>query len=121
MTRRSLATPIRVRRGHKYRAKPVVVDGIRFASTAEAKRYGELRMLEKAGKIRRLELQPSYPLHAPSGVGQVKVGKYVGDFAYWEREAFVIEDVKGIRTPLYKWKKKHFEAEYGVTIVEVTR
>jgi hypothetical protein len=28
--------------------------------------------------------------------------------------------VKGFKTPLYRWKKKHVEAQYGITIREVT-
>jgi len=41
------------------------------------------------------------------------------DFAYATREGTVIEDVKGVRTPLYRWKKLHVEIEYDVRIVEV--
>jgi hypothetical protein len=33
----------------------------------------------------------------------------------------VVEDVKGMRTPMYRWKKKHVEAQYGITITEVGR
>ena len=49
----------------KYRAVPTVIDGIRFASKAEARRYGELRLLEQAGEIRDLVRQPRFALYVP--------------------------------------------------------
>jgi dsDNA-binding SOS-regulon protein len=103
----------------KYNAKRTVVDGITFASKKEAKRYGELKLLEKAGEIRDLELQPWYALMA-IGSGE-QVGSYVADFKYFDKrfKRAVVEDVKGFRTPLYKWKKKHVEAQYGIQITEV--
>jgi hypothetical protein len=114
----------------KYRAVPTVIHGVRFASKAEARRYQELLLLGMAGEIRNLELQPRFPLH----VGGVKVGDYVADFRYEEKRNVmcfegvgpiyykwfdVVEDVKGVRTPVYRMKKKHVEAEYGIAIREV--
>lgn len=112
----------------KYHAVPTVVHGFRFASKAEAARYAELLLLGQAGQIRNLELQPRFDLH----VDGVKVATYVGDFRYEERAwkpdviwsslpewRDVVEDVKGVRTPVYRMKKKHVEAEYGITIREV--
>jgi hypothetical protein len=105
----------------KYRAVPTEVDGHRFASQAEARRFGELKLLEKAGEIRRLELQPAFPL----AVLGVTLGEFVADFQYEQRGdegiwKFVVEDVKGMRTlPLAKWKQKHLWAQYGIQVVEV--
>jgi len=113
----------------KYRAKPQVVDGIRFASQKEARRYGELKLLEKIGVIRGLRLQPVFVLcpwmtdHSDIRA----IGKYVGDFAFDECDHAdghrgwkgIVEDVKGFKTPLYKWKKKHVEAQYGIQIREI--
>lgn len=104
----------------KYGAIPTVVDGIRFASRAEAKRYGELKLMEKAGEISNLELQPVYPLT----VNGIRVGKYVGDFRYIDRRSnrMTLEDTKGVRTPVYALKKRLVEAIYpGVEIVEVSK
>lgn len=120
----------------KYRAKPVVIDNIRFASQKEGKRYGELKLLERAGQIHGLQLQPTFHLTVPSvGTGgpyeRANVGQYRADFSYCEcrnqvkceigprPRAFVVEDVKGFKTPLYRWKKKHFEAQYNITIREI--
>ena len=107
----------------KYHAKPLVVDGIRFSSQREARRYGELRLLERAGQLWDLTLQPVFALHAtqwpaPAGPPNV-VGVYRADFAYATATGTVVEDVKGVRTALYRWKKKHVELEYGVRIIEV--
>lgn len=117
---------------HKYGAKPKTVDGIRFASTAEAHRYSELRLLEKAGEIHALEVQPKFPLWASHAqdehharevwahFGRAAIGCYVGDFRYQDREGrTVVEDVKGVKTPVYRLKRKIVEANYGIVITEV--
>jgi hypothetical protein len=128
--------PVKVASRSKYHATPLVVDGIRFASTREARRYGELKLLERAGQIWDLTLQPTFALHAPgtaviqvasTGPGDLgyrhvpapPIGVYRADFAYATKTGTVVEDVKGVRTALYQWKKKHVEVEYGVRIVEV--
>lgn len=105
-------------RRSKYRSIPTVVDGIRFASKKEANRYAELKLMEKAGAIRDLILQPMFALHAPNGA---YIGKYLADFTYWltENDKKIYEDVKGMKTALYRWKKKHVEAQYGIVIAEV--
>lgn len=95
---------------NKFGAIPVVVDGVRFDSTGEANRWDDLLKLQCAGAIAELRRQVAYDLHAPGGA---VVGRIVLDFTYTEGGATVYEDWKGYRTPLYKWKKKHFEAEYG--------
>lgn len=100
----------------KYRAVPTVVDGVRFASKAEARRYATLRVLARAGQIRDLELQPAFALH----VAGTKIGTYRADFRYRRRDgAVVVEDVKGVLTPMYRWKKKHLRAEHGIEVNEV--
>jgi hypothetical protein len=109
----------------KFNAKPQVVDGIRFASQKEARRYVELKMLETAGEIKELDLQPRFLLHTwTNRVGEIvkALGEYRGDFRYRDKRTawnFVVEDVKGFKTPLYKWKKKHVEAQYGIEIREI--
>ncbi len=109
----------------KYNAKPTVVDGIRFHSAKEAKRYGELKLFEKAGQIMQLILQPVFSLNVGTvdGSAFVKIGEYRADFEYWSinkpKHLRVVEDVKGFKTPLYRWKKKHVEAQYNIKIREV--
>jgi len=100
----------------KYRAVPVTIDGIRFASKAEARRYTDLLLMERGGAIRDLELQPRYPLV----VNGVKVGTYVADFRYVDEAGrVVVEDVKGVRTAVYRIKRLLMRALYGIEIEEV--
>jgi len=95
------------------------VDGITFASKAEARRYQELQMLVLAGEVSALVLQVPFALTVPTPGAEVEIGVYVADFCYRsKRDGYVVEDVKGFKTPLYRWKKKHFEAQYDITILE---
>lgn len=109
--------PILAAPGSKYRSQRTQVDGIWFHSKAEGARYAHLKLLEKAGQIQDLILQPRYALH----VREVIVGYYVADFAYRTGVLLelVVEDVKGFRTQLYAWKAKHLKAEYGIVIQEI--
>lgn len=104
----------------KYRAVPTEVDGIRFASNAEARRYGELKFLLDDGQIEHLTVQPRLSL----AVNGLVVGSYVGDFKYRDMTTYphqwVIEDVKGVRTPIYRLKRKMVRAQYGIEIREVS-
>ena len=98
----------------KYSNQPIEVDGIKFASKKEAKRYGELTMLVKAGAIKDLELQPRYPII----INGIKVTTYVADFRYANRWGTVVEDTKGYKTDVYKIKKKLMSAVHGIEIEE---
>jgi hypothetical protein len=93
-------------------------------SKMEAGRYRDLKLLEKAGGISELDVHMRFPLHA--GTNQTSIGSYESDFAYFVPtngvgKLRVVEDVKGVKTPLYRWKKKHFEAQYGIKIIEITK
>ncbi len=103
----------------KARAKRVGIIGEWFGSLKEGRRYVELMQLQKAGVIRGLQRQVSYYCTATP---DTTVGSWVADFIYEEPFANdwrdVVEDCKGLRTALYKWKKKHVEAQYGITIRE---
>lgn len=102
---------------NKYRAIKTEVDGITFDSKREAARYMELVLLERAGEISRLELQPKYDCV----VNGKKICTYKADFRYFDANGSVVEDVKGMKTPVYRLKKKLVEALYpGVTIQEVS-
>ena len=100
----------------KYRAIPTVVDGIRFASKKEANRYRNLCLMHEAMEIEDLELQPSYDIV----VGGKKVCRYVADFRYKDRRTgeIVVEDVKGVKTAVYRLKKKLMKALHGIEITE---
>ncbi len=109
-------------RYRKYNSKTVEVSGIRFDSKKEARRYLELKTLERAGEIANLELQPEYelqPKFKKNGVTYRPI-KYRADFKYEDHGETVVEDVKGMKTDVYKIKKKMFEYRYpDLTIKEV--
>ena len=102
---------------HKYHARKTAVDGITFDSKKEATRYRELKALEHVGKIDRLELQPRFILmdgFRYEGKAVRKI-EYVADFLYRDLSTYelVVEDVKGVKTDVYKLKKKLFLKHYG--------
>lgn len=106
----------------KYRAKKTVIDGIKFDSKKEAKRYIVLRELEKQGNVEKLMLQPRFLLQEgfrKNGKAYRKI-EYVADFMYEQDGKLIIEDVKGIKTDVYKLKQKLFEKKYqDLTIKEI--
>ena len=106
----------------KYHARKTVVDGITFDSRREAKRYGELKLLERAGAIKGLRRQVRYELIPAFDVGgkHYRPTSYVADFVYTDCEtgAEVVEDCKGYRTDVYRLKAKLFAHKFGVAILE---
>lgn len=108
------------RRRSKFGAVRTEVDGIKFASKAEAARWVELQRLEAAGEIRKLRRQVRYELP----VADVLVCRYVADFVYQRRRGAVwqevVEDVKGVETPEFKLKAKLMQAVHGIGI-EIVR
>lgn len=109
----------------KYHNKIVEIDNIKFASKKEAKRYGELKLLEKADIIKNLELQKKFelqPSYTNNNNENIRAINYIADFFYYDNEKglFIVEDTKGYRTDVYKIKKKLFEYKYpNLTIKEL--
>lgn len=103
----------------KYGAVATFVDNIRFASKREAVRYVELKVLQQAKEISNLKAEKP-DLRIPLKVNGVNMGYYEADFSYTDANGNVIfEDVKGVKTPVYRLKKKLVKAMYGIDIVEV--
>ena len=95
----------------KYRNKPVTVEGLRFDSKAETKRWAELNLLYRAGKIDGLLRQQRYVL----AIEGVKICTWVADFVYRENGKWCAEDVKSPATAknrAYRIKAKLFQALY---------
>jgi hypothetical protein len=100
------------------------IDGIKFSSKLEANRYCELVLLQKAGEVKEIELQPRFLLQE----GFKKNGEtfrpiyYVADFKVTYKDGHVeVEDTKGMRTEVYKLKRKLFEFKYpDLSIREVS-
>jgi Protein of unknown function (DUF1064) len=104
---------------NKYGAKKTTIDGIKFDSLKEARRYTELRLLERAGKILDLQCQVGYSLV----VNGHKIGRYTADFVYWDSgiRKEVVEDVKSPATKKardYVLRKKLMLAIHGIEIRE---
>ena len=107
---------------NKYRNKKVVVDNIEFDSAKEAARYKELCLLERAGKIEKLERQVKYlliPSQKIDGKVVERACHYIADFVYKANGETVVEDTKGFRTADYIIKRKLMLHLYGIRIKEI--
>lgn len=110
----------------KYRnVKTVGHDKKVYDSAKEARRAGDLALLEKSGAIRGLRSQVDFSCDVSRVTFPftVHLGIWRADFVYKEKLPSgdwvdVAEDVKGIKTPLYKWKKRHVEAQHDIEIRE---
>jgi len=123
MTRKQFLAEERKLKRPKYRNIKTVVDGITFDSKLEAARYNELWLMERAGEIRDLVVHPKYDIV----IAGVKVCTYAADFEYeaphgmkdFSRNWILhIEDVKAIRTPVYRLKKRLMKVVNGLTVTE---
>jgi len=103
-----------VKPANKYGAKRTAIDGIYFDSKAEAKRYTELRLMQAAGLITKLETHPCYEIEYHFK----KICVVELDFKYFDhkRGEYVIEDVKGQDNPLSILKRKLVEAFHGIKV-----
>lgn len=80
-----------------------------YDSTGEGKRYQELLLLEKTGRIYNLRRQPKFELWLGETPDRFTVCSYVADFAYNETgRGYVVEDFKGKPEPLFLLKAKMF-------------
>ncbi len=114
-------------RSGKFNAKRVVSDDGDFDSKGELRRYKDLVMLERAGRIQDLKRQVKIALevNGRSLVLRDKKGRerrlsYIADFTYYEDGVYVIEDFKGFDTPVSRLKRAIVEATQGL-VVRVTR
>jgi len=101
----------------KYGNKKVTVDGIKFDSKWESERYLYLKSLERADRVKDLELQVRYNI----AVNGEKICAYIADFRYQKQDKNgdwyeVVEDAKGVETPEFKLKKKLMKAVHGIEI-----
>jgi hypothetical protein len=109
----------------KYRNKPT--DG--YASIKESKRAFQLKLMQEAGQIRNLREQVSFLL-IPKQEGE-RACSYVADFVYEEWSNFqsgpgsftatwrpITEDCKGMRTDIYRLKRKLMKFVHGITVRE---
>ena len=105
----------------KYKAKKTAVDGITFDSKKEAHRYLVLKAMQEAGEIDHLQMQVKYELIPPCkriSKGTERGINYIADFVYTENGNIVVEDVKGVKTDVYKIKKKLMLWRWGIEVRE---
>lgn len=119
----------------KYGNKPVIVDGIRFDSQKEWMRYEELRRLQKAGEIDRLEIHKRYILQPKCELNgkTYRSINYYADFVYYDctenklhsndpNNRWVVEDVKSPATrknTVYRMKRCMMAHVHGIEIKEI--
>lgn len=111
------------KRGNKYGAQKIQIDGITFDSKHEGERYIQLKNLERAGIIKDLKLQVPIPLQGRDEPLRGESGRrltFRADFTYRDTDTgkLVVEDAKGFKTKEYLLKKAILRAQ-GVEIVEV--
>jgi hypothetical protein len=115
---------------NKYSAVKTVVDGHKFDSKKEARRYGELKLLKSAGEISWLRLQPKFRFRIDGrnvmirskGYPNGRQATYTADFQYEQGGKIVVEDVKGgaaTDTEASRLRRAMVEAQYGVRVVLV--
>ena len=108
----------------KYNAQKARIDGITFDSKAEAERYAQLVLLQRACKIAYLQRQVEFeliPAQYIDGKCVERACKYKADFVYIENGKRIVEDVKGLKTKDYIIKRKLMLYVYGIRIKEVNK
>ena len=119
--------------------KTKTLDGIEFDSRKEARRWNELKLLERAKEINNLQRQVKYvliPAQYETTLRYSKDGKrlkdgtrlieretsYVADFVYTDMKTgeTVVEDTKGVKTKDYILKRKMMLYFHHIRIKEIT-
>jgi hypothetical protein len=93
-----------------------------FDSKKEAERYGQLKLMERGGVVKDIRTQVRYRL----AINGIKICDYIADFVYFDKFSRpgadpwkqIVEDTKGVRTPVYRLKKKLMLALHGIEIRE---
>lgn len=123
------------KKGNKYNNKKIEVDGLLFDSKREARRYNELKFMERAGEITDLARQVKFvliPAQRKADTigprGGVHKGEllehecaYIADFVYKHigTGETIVEDTKGMKTADYIIKRKLMLWRYGIQIREI--
>jgi hypothetical protein len=100
----------------KFKNRKCIANGITFPSIHEAKRYIVLFYKQSAGEIFKLQVQVPFKII----VNGEKVCTYKADFVYFNKAGTrIVEDAKGMKTPIYNLKKRLLFVAHGITISEV--
>lgn len=104
-----------VQKQSKYHAQKTEVDGIVFDSKKESKDYLQLKHLEDCGVIKNLRRQVSFelqPKYTNNKGEHIRAINYVADFVYEQDGKTIVRDTKGVKTDVFKLKRKLFEYKY---------
>lgn len=107
---------------NKYGNCKIAIDGYTFDSKLEANYYSQLKILQRAKEIVSFNIQPVFELLEgyKKGKKKIKPITYIADFHVFYADGHEeIIDCKGMKTEVYRIKKKLFEYKYPYTIKEV--
>jgi hypothetical protein len=101
-------------RANKFGAVKTQLDGVKFDSAGESRRWAVLQLMQRAGQVEHLRRQVQVPLY----FGDWLVAHLVLDFAYHRDGKPVWEDFKSKATitPLWKLKAELFRLQFGQAI-----
>lgn len=109
----------------KFKNQKMVIDGFKFDSKKEGKRYCDLKILQRAGQIHDLQMQVSFELMVGVKFENEKRKKpdmrYIADFTYMQGGLKIVEDVKSCATrrlPAYRQKKHLMKSVHNIEIQE---
>ena len=103
---------------NKYRNKKCYYNNIKFDSMKERDRYIFLNRARNIGQIIDLETHVKYPIHMDGKL----ICKYIADFVYKKQDpatkewVIVVEDVKGVETPIFRLKRRMMQVVWGVDV-----
>lgn len=105
---------------NKMSNKKITAGGITYDSLKEYRRHQELILLEKAGKIKDLEIQVKFELTPARPDKKIRASHYIADFVYFDvaKDEKIVEDTKGHRTQKFILKKKMMLERHGILILE---
>ena len=105
----------------KYHAKKITVGGDTFDSKKEYRRFLELDLMSRSGKISNLRRQVKFvliPAQRENGKLVERECAYYADFTYNQDGRYVVEDTKGVRTDAYRIKRKLMLYVHGIRVLE---
>jgi Protein of unknown function (DUF1064) len=89
-----------------------------YASKYEASVAQNLDVLYRAGKINNLQEQVPFTL--VQGNGKIRPIRYISDFVWFDLKGVRhVADAKGVKTPVYRLKRKMMMLLHGIEIEEL--
>lgn len=114
------STTVSKKQKSKYNNRKTTIGNLTFDSRKEADRYLTLKALQRVKKISDLQTQVEFELlpRIKFKGRMERAVKYIADFTYWEDGQYIVEDVKGVRTDVYKLKRRLMKHVHNIEIRE---